>query len=213
MGLWIKICGITREGDARFVERSGADAVGLVFSEKSPRFVTPERAKAICLSLPETIQKVGVFVLPDWIKMREILDQVPLDVIQWHGGPLDTEGCGRLADFGLPWIYAVRWSGEGTLPNPPTAFRVLVEGRSDTAPGGTGQSWDYGLLSQVASPLPLILSGGLSPETVGTALKELRETPLAGVDVSTGVEKSPGIKDERKVRDFVQSVRDWERRS
>ncbi len=213
MGLWIKICGITQEGDARFVKQSGADAIGLVFSEKSPRFVTPKTAKAICLSLPDTVQKVGVFVVPDWTKIKEILDQVPLDVIQWHGGLLDTEGFERLSDFGLPWIYAVRWSGEGPLPNPPTAFRILVEGRSETAPGGTGKSWDYGRLSKVTSPLPLILSGGLSPGTVGTLLERLKETPLAGVDVSTGVEKSPGIKDERKIMDFVQSVREWERRA
>ncbi|MCL4484746.1 MAG: phosphoribosylanthranilate isomerase [Nitrospirae bacterium] len=211
MELWVKICGITNPGDARFVERAGANAVGLVFSEKSPRFVSPENARAICLALSERVQKVGVFVVPDWDRIQEILRRVPLDVVQWHGGSLDKEGVRRLSEFGLPWIQAVRWNGTEALSAPSSAFRILVEGRSEKAPGGTGLSWDYGRLSKVSSPLPLILSGGLSPGTVEEVLSQLRDLPLAGVDVSSGVEDRPGIKDEGKVMAFIRSVRNWEK--
>ncbi|MCL5285698.1 MAG: phosphoribosylanthranilate isomerase [Nitrospirae bacterium] len=211
MALWIKICGITNPADARLVALSGADAVGLIFSEKSPRFVTIAAARSICAALPPSMEKVGVFVLPEWERIGAILEEVPLDVIQWHGGDLGAEGYERLSRFGLPWIHAVRWTGREPLSFPPSARNLLVEGYSEKAPGGTGQSWDYRRLSFADSSLPLVLSGGLAPETVGGVLESLGTLRLSGVDVSSGVEKRPGIKDEGKVMEFVRNVRDWER--
>ena len=212
MGLWIKICGITNPADARFVALAGANAIGLIFSEKSPRFVTTASASSICSALPSSIEKVGVFVLPEWERIGAILEEVPLDVIQWHGGPLGPEGYERLSRFGLPWIHAVRWTGRDPLPCPPSARSLLVEGHSEKAPGGTGQPWDYKRLSYADFSLPLILSGGLSPEMVGEVLENLGNLRLSGVDVSSGVEKGPGIKDEGKVMNFVRNVREWERK-
>ncbi len=213
MGLWVKICGITRPEDAWVVERAGANALGLIFSKSSPRFVTPDQAKDICDAVSSAVEKVAVLVHPDWKDIRRILDRVPVDTIQWHGGPLDDEGLRRLSEFERPWIYALRWSGEEPLTVPPHASRLLVEGRSDQGIGGTGVPWDYRRLSTVPSPLPLILSGGLSPETVEQVLEMFRKGALAGVDVASGVEKAPGQKDPSRIMDFVQRVREWEKRS
>jgi phosphoribosylanthranilate isomerase len=210
VGLWIKICGITSPEGAWVAANAGADAIGLVFAENSPRFVTPERASSICESLPSSVEKVGVFVLPEWEKIEMLLRRVPLDVIQWHGGPLGHEGYARISRFGLPWIHAVRWTGKDPLPSPPSARSLLVEGFSEKAPGGTGQPWDYKRLSLAESSLPLLLSGGLLPETVGEVLESLRDLRLSGVDVSSGVEKSPGVKDEGKIMSFIRNVRKWE---
>lgn len=211
MAIWVKICGICRPEEGRTVERSGADALGLIFAPDSPRFVTVERAETILKSLPSTIAKVGVFVLPDWSGIKRTVDRLSLDIVQWHGGPLSEEEIDSLSEIGVPWIHAVRWSGIGTIDVSLRARWMLVEGRSDRAPGGTGLSWNYGRLSGISLPRPLILSGGLSPETVGDVLRGLDPVSPFGVDVSSGVESSPGTKDEKKIMEFVKNVRDYER--
>lgn len=213
MGLWVKVCGITRVEDARMVEKAGADAMGLIFSEASPRYVSLERASEICSALSSRVQKVGVFVRPEWDRLGEVLDRLPLDIIQWHGGPLTRNEYARLSAFGLPWIHVIRWGGELPLEAPPGASRLLVEGRSEKGLGGTGESWDYKSLSSIRWPLPLILSGGLAPGTVKGALASLSPSVPFGVDVSSGVESQPGRKDEKKVGEFLEQVRSFEEKA
>lgn len=211
MGLWIKICGITREEDARIVEQSGATALGLIFSETSPRNITIQQAEKVCAAVSSSVEKVAVVVHPDWNIIETWLRYLPINTIQWHGGPLTGEDVEHLSSFGIPWIHAIRWDGKEALSAPSEASRILVEGRSDKALGGTGISWEYRRLLGAKNSHPLILSGGLSPESVGTALRSIGKGIIMGVDVSSGVERTPGIKDPEKVRNFVQQVRDWER--
>ncbi len=210
VGIWVKICGITRPGDARIVERAGANALGLLFAPTSSRYVTLEQAADVCDSVSSRIQKVGVFVRPEWDWIAEVLERLPLDILQWHGGPLSVDEYAKISGFGLPWIHAVRWGGEAPLENPEGAGMILVEGRSEKGPGGTGDPWKYKDLTSVTWPLPLILSGGLTPGSVEQAIRSLRPAIPFGVDVSSGVESAPGRKDERKIYDFVEKVRSCE---
>ncbi len=219
MGLWIKICGITRPEDALLVEKSGADAIGLMFSARSSRTLTFERAALIVEALSGKLEKVAVFTEPDWDRIEETVDRLGIDLIQWHGGPLGREADARLGSFGIPWMHAVRWDGTSPLDAPHTALRLLVEGRSAKGLGGTGEGWNYGTLTEVPWPLPVVLSGGLSPEGVAAALSAVcppgsgeGRRPF-GVDVSSRVESHPGLKDAGRVRAFVENVRAWERSS
>ena len=216
MGLWIKICGITRPEDAIAVERSGADALGLIFSSRSSRTVSPERAALIVAPLSEHLEKVAVFTEPDWDRIEEVVERLGIDLIQWHGGPLSRDEDAKLGSFGVPWMHAIRWDGRSPLETPHTALRLLVEGRSAKGLGGTGEGWSYGALREVEWPLPVVLSGGLSPEGVAIALNSICSPGnpdgrrLFGVDVSSGVESRPGVKDEIRMNAFVKNVREWE---
>ena len=216
MGLWIKICGITRPEDAQLVEKSGANALGLIFSSRSSRSLTLDRAALIVDTLSGGLEKVAVFTELDWERIEEIVERLDIDLIQWHGGPLGREADARLGSFGVPWMHAVRWDGQSPLDVPHTALRLLVEGRSSKGLGGTGEGWNYGALKDVHWPLPVVLSGGLSPEGVAEALGSLvsegrdGHRPF-GVDVSSGVESRPGVKDAGRVKSFVENVRAWER--
>ena len=215
--MWIKICGITRPEDALLLERSGADALGLIFSSRSPRALTLERASLIVEVLSGSLEKVAVFTEPDWDRIGETVERLGIDLIQWHGGPLGREADARLGSFGIPWMHAVRWDGKSPLDSPHTALRLLVEGRSSKGLGGTGEGWNYGALKEVPWPLPVVLSGGLSPEGVADALGSLCDSGSEegrrpfGVDVSSGVESRPGVKDAGRVKAFVDNVRAWER--
>lgn len=213
VALWIKICGITRAEDALMVEGAGADALGLIFAPDSPRFVDMERAGEICASVSSGIRKVGVFVRPEWERISGLIDRLPLDIVQWHGGPLSQEGYDRLSALGLPWIHAVRWDGSSPVEEPAGARWILVEGRSEKAAGGTGVSWNYAALSSRTLSRPFLLSGGLGPSTVEKALASLGSNRPFGVDVSSGVEISPGVKSREKVEEFVSNVRSFGERS
>jgi len=213
VGLWIKICGITRPEDAILVDAAGADAMGLIFSSRSSRTLSVDRASEIALAAGKRLEKVGVFTETDWEKIGEVVDRVEIDLIQWHGGPLGREEYGRLSSFGVPWMHVVRWDGRAPLDAPHGAFRLLVEGRSEKGLGGTGEGWNYAALSEVKWPLPLVLSGGLSPDSVGLALDSLGGCRPFGVDVSSGVESRPGVKEEGRIRAFVENVRSREVRA
>ncbi len=201
----IKICGITTPEQAREVAVAGADAIGLVFA-KSPRRVTRERATDIIAALPPLVQSVGVFVDPSEQELLDILAQCPLDLIQLHGNE-SPEFCKR---FAPRVIKAFRIKDEADLlalsPYRDTVRGFLLDAWSSRAMGGTGESFDWSIAKKACIQVstPVILAGGLDP---GNAAKAVTQVRPWGVDVSSGVEKSPGIKDMEKVKAFIKAVR------
>ncbi|MHB1285816.1 MAG: phosphoribosylanthranilate isomerase [Leptospirales bacterium] len=210
--MWIKVCGITSQDDAEVVAGFSPDAIGFVFYPPSPRHVTGELARSIANVLPAGIRKVGVFVDPDWKEVERLLRMVPLDMIQWHGEPVTQELQAQLGKLGIPWIE-VKKIAAGASPsllsiNPsPRASYLLVEGFSPKSPGGNAHVWDHSLISGIPFPVPLILSGGLNDTNVHDAIKSVRPY---GVDVSSGVESSPGKKDYDRLSRFFSEVKRYE---
>jgi len=202
----IKICGITRAQDIHAVANSGADALGLVFYEKSPRHVTAEQAAKLVQAMPPFVTVVGLFVNPTDAFVREVLAKVPLDVLQFHGEE-PPEFC-RL--FGRPYLKAIRVKAGVDLVECAARYAdaqgLLLDAFVEGTQGGTGESFDWALIPQNL-PLPVILSGGLHAGNVAQAIKQVR--PYA-VDVSSGVEASKGIKDAAKVAAFIKEVKDVE---
>ncbi|WP_061239017.1 phosphoribosylanthranilate isomerase [Ectopseudomonas composti] len=199
-----KICGITRVEDALAAVEAGADAIGLVFYAKSPRAVSVEQALAIVRALPPFVTCVGLFVDMPREALRAVLQQVPLDLLQFHGdeAPADCEGYAR------PYIKALRVRpGEdvAALMAPYAGARgILLDTFVEGVPGGTGAAFDWSLVPQ-DSGRSIVLAGGLDAGNVAAAIRQVR--PYA-VDVSGGVEASKGIKDAGKIHAFVQAVRD-----
>ncbi len=207
--MWVKICGITSEKDAEIVGAFSPDAVGLMFYPPSPRHVTGEMARSIAGVLPDRIRKVGVFVDMEWAEVERLAGKVPLDMIQWHGESLTDELKTKLSHLGIPWIE-VKKITSGMVPsslclNPSAgASYMLVEGASPKSPGGNAHVWDYSLMREVPCPVPLILSGGLNDGNVYDAMVAVR--PF-GVDVSSGVEISPGKKSYDRLSRFFSEVK------
>jgi phosphoribosylanthranilate isomerase len=199
----VKICGITRAEDARTVAASGADAIGLVFYAKSPRHVSAEQAAQLVAALPPFVTTVGLFVDAEAAFVREVLATVPLDVLQFHGDE-SPEYC---TQFGRPYLKAIRVKAGVDLlqcaAQFSTARALLLDAYVAGVPGGTGATFDWGLIPRQL-PLPVILSGGLDAENVAEAIERVR--PYA-VDVSSGVEAGKGIKDAAKVAAFVNEVK------
>ena len=199
----IKICGIREAGDARVAAEAGADAIGLVFYEASPRYLTPDSAARIAADLPPFVMAVGLFVNPAESEVRGILDRVPLDLLQFHGDET-AEFCGR---FDRPYIRVVRMEAGTDLVEYAHRFSraraLLLDAHVPGQAGGTGKTFDWGDIPRNL-PIPVILSGGLTASNVGRAVREVR--PWA-VDVSSGVEASRGVKDPRKIVEFIRSVR------
>ena len=199
----VKICGITRVGDALAAARLGAHALGFVFYGKSPRNVAPERAAEIIRALPPFITVVGLFVNADERDVERVLDQVPLDLLQFHGEEA-PQFCSR---FRVPYIKAVRVrAGLDLLQYAQlygAARGLLLDAFIAGAHGGTGAAFDWSLIPSIL-PLPVVLSGGLNPANVADAIRRVK--PWA-VDVSSGVETAPGTKDAQKMAAFFQGVR------
>ena len=198
----VKICGITTSEDAAAAVEAGADALGLVFVRGTPRFVTVEQAAEILRGVPPFVSTVGVFVDQPLAEVLEIAASLHLHAVQLHGD--EPEAYCR--SIPVPVIKALRVRDRESLGPlawyPAQAFLLdaYVEGR----PGGTGTLLPWDLAAHAKGRAPIILSGGLRPETVAEAVRSLR--PF-GVDVSSGVERSPGRKDHRKVREFIVNVR------
>lgn len=198
-----KICGITRIEDALVAAEAGADAIGLVFYDKSPRAVDVRQARAILAALPPFVTSVGLFVNASRCFIGEVLDAVPLDVLQFHGDetPEQCEGHGR------PWFKALRVRPGDDLLAEARRFAgaraILLDAYVPGMPGGTGERFDWSLIP-TDLPMPLILAGGLTPDNVTEAIASVRPY---GVDVSGGVEAAKGIKDAAKVAAFIRRVR------
>lgn len=198
-----KICGITRVEDALAAAAAGADAIGLVFYAKSPRAVSVEQAQQIIAALPPFVTTVGLFVDMPRPELQQILAQVPLDLLQFHG----DESVEQCEGYGRPYIKALRVKAgddiAAQMAQYPSASGVLLDTFVEGVPGGTGLAFDWSLVP-AELPKPVILAGGLTPDNVATAIDRVR--PYA-VDISGGVESAKGIKDADKVRAFIRAAR------
>lgn len=198
----IKICGITRPEDGLAAARLGADAIGLVFYPPSPRAVSVIQAKLIVKSLPPFVTVVGLFVNEERSVIEQTLNEVSLDLLQFHGdeAPQDCEG------FGKPWIKAIRMRQDIDLMAMARVYAsasgLLLDTYQAGVVGGTGQTFDWSKVPQSLTGR-VILAGGLNSENVTQAVQQLR--PYA-VDVSGGVEESKGIKDAAKIDAFIAGV-------
>ena len=198
----IKICGIRNPDHAKIAADEGADAIGLNFWPDSARYVSIRDAAAIAQALPALVAAVGVFVNAAERDIRAVLDAVDLDLLQFHGDE-SAEFCAR---FGKPYMRAVRMGDGVDLLEYADRFSrakaLLLDAHVPGQPGGTGRTFDWSGVPRDLK-LPLVLSGGLTLENVGRAMRAVR--PWA-VDVSSGVESERGVKDPRKIVDFIRSV-------
>jgi phosphoribosylanthranilate isomerase len=204
----IKICGLTREEDLDAAVAAGADAIGLVFYPPSPRYVSIERAAQLCRRVPPFVTVVGLFVNAEADFVRQHIEALPLNCLQFHG----DERAEQCAGFGLPYVKAARVKPGVDLleyaASFPDAQGLLLDAWVDSY-GGGGKTFDWSLIP-ASLPLPLILSGGLEAANVCQAVQRVR--PWA-VDVSSGVEAAKGIKDADKMAAFIAGVRDADSRN
>jgi len=198
----VKICGITRIEDALCAVENGADAIGLVFYKPSPRNVQIEQAIEIASRVPAFVSVVGLFVNAEADFVRNVIFQVKLDLLQFHGDELPEE----CASYGLPFIKAIRVKSDTNLVQCAKDFSaskaLLLDTFTDGVAGGTGHVFDWNLIP-AALDKPVILAGGLNAQNVAQAISQVK--PYA-VDVSGGVETSKGIKDAAKIAAFMQQV-------
>lgn len=197
----VKICGITSVLAAEHAAHAGADAIGLVFYENSPRYIHDlALAREIALAVGPFVTVVGLFVDPDEAYVREVLDQVPVGMLQFHGDETNRD-CTR---FQRPYLKALRMRPEldleNAIANYPEASGILVDAYRPGIPGGTGETFDWSKIPRALAK-PLVLAGGLNPDNVSAAVASVR--PWA-IDVSGGVEKSPGVKCPDLVNRFVR---------
>ncbi|WP_295625175.1 phosphoribosylanthranilate isomerase [uncultured Nitrosomonas sp.] len=203
MSVRVKVCGITRCEDAAVAIRLGADAIGFVFWPQSARYIDPNVARLISANIPPFICTVGIYVNPDIAWVEETARVAKLNLLQFHGDET-PEFCNQ---FSQPYIKAIRVKQDTDLlqyaERYSTAKGLLLDTYVADMPGGTGHAFEWDLIPKHLS-LPFILSGGLNPANVSMAIQ--RTQPWA-VDVSSGVEASKGIKDEKKIFAFMQGVK------
>jgi len=198
-----KICGITRSEDALAAARFGADAIGLVFAARSPRELTAEAAAAIASAVPPFVARVGLFLDADPAFVRAVCAAVPLELLQFHG----SEPADYCRAFGRPYLKAIAM-GDGLdaasrAREYPDAAALLFDAHATGGQGGSGRSFDWTLIPRDLAQ-PVVLAGGLGPDNVAGAIAAVR--PWA-VDVASGVESSPGVKDHGKMQRFIDEVR------
>jgi phosphoribosylanthranilate isomerase len=202
----VKICGFTRPEDALAAASLGVDAIGLVFYPPSPRHVDIAQAQAIVAALPPFVTVVGLFVDEQPERVREVLAQVRIDVLQFHGDEIPA----YCQAFGQPYLKAVRMRAGTDLAAVAAdychAAGLLLDADDRSAKGGTGTTFDWAMIPPECS-LPIILAGGLSPDNAGLALRQVRPY---GLDVSSGVEAAKGIKDKNKMAAFLKEVQNFD---
>lgn len=205
MRIRTKICGITRPEDARVAAQAGADAIGLVFFEKSPRNISIEQAREVIQATPAFVSITALFVNPSPDFVNQILEQVNPDLLQFHGDepPLFCES------FGRHYIKAVKFHSADDvldgLKRYNRAAGILLDTPDELVRGGSGKSFDWRLAPDEGRGR-IILAGGLNPDNLADAIRLVQ--PYA-VDVSSGVESAPGVKDHNKIRDFVSAARQF----
>ncbi|MCI5061032.1 MAG: phosphoribosylanthranilate isomerase [Alphaproteobacteria bacterium] len=204
----IKICGLSEPKAITAAIEEGTDFVGFVFFSPSPRYVDIEKARYLCSYLPEHVTAVGLFVNPLDQDLEVVLNQVPLGMIQLHG----DESSGRIEAvkerFNLPVIKALPIATKEDLSRASIydgiADWLLFDAKGETLPGGNGQNFDWSILKDYSGQSPWMLAGGLTPENVTQAIHQINPY---GLDVSSGVESSSGVKDAQKIRSFIQAVK------
>jgi phosphoribosylanthranilate isomerase len=196
----IKICGITRVEDAKLCAELGADFLGFIFVPSSPRYIEPEKAAEIASSVKGP-KFVGVFRDESLDAIHRITHRAGLDVIQFHG----TESDEDIHTLGLPSVKAIRVGD--TLPDTsshPSAEWLLFDTFDHRREGGTGRRFDWSLLAMYSRTKPFFLAGGLGPDNVAAAISLVRPD---AIDVSSGVESAPGVKDPEKLRTLFERVK------
>jgi len=217
---WVKICGMTNLEDALVAVEAGADAVGFVFYEKSPRWVSVETAREIVEKLPERVEKVGVFVNETEDGLLSVADAAGLTAIQMHGDNEDP----RVADLivkrkpQMRVLAAISMerpnpTGCAMMWHPDSVYAFLLDSGGASQHGGTGKSFDWAatvpVLDEIKVLAKVVAAGGLTSVNVNSAMEILKPW---GVDVVSGVEASPGKKDPDEVREFVRAVRKMDRK-
>lgn len=203
MTVRIKICANTNLEDALLAEELGADALGFIFDKNSPRYITPQNAKDIIVKLPPFITNVGVFVNEPESAIRHLLDEVPLEVLQFHGAET-PEYCSQ---FKRPYIKVIHMNANLDFNQIATEYHeaqaLLLDTSHPTLAGGTGQAFNWHWIPKIRSKA-IILAGGLTPQNINQAIAEVK--PEA-VDVVSGVESSPGKKDKHKLSLFIANIK------
>jgi phosphoribosylanthranilate isomerase len=212
--LRVKICGITQKADSLKAALLGADAIGLNFFEVSPRYITPARAQSIVRDLPAFVEPVGVFVARRSQPVIEIIDNLGLRTIQLHLAD-EAFAFGKLTAVRIIWPFSVskkndlqrirRYLDKCRRDGRKTPAAIIVDARVSGQYGGTGRTVPWNILHDFQPEVPLILAGGLTPENVAEAVRIVRPY---GVDVASGVEKSPGRKDPDKMKRFIENARE-----
>ena len=207
----VKICGLASVDDVRGCADAGANYMGLVFFQKSPRNITLPAARELALAAPLGLAKVALVVNPSDADLDAITGTVPLDMLQLHGRETPERVAEVKARYGLPVMKAVGIADEDDLPKLESYFgvadQILVDAKPPNGgelPGGNGLSFDWRLIAGRRWPCPWMLAGGLTPENVAEAVKM---TGAKQVDVSSGVEGAPGQKNAKLIQKFVQSSR------
>ncbi|MDO9206038.1 phosphoribosylanthranilate isomerase [Methylotenera sp.] len=202
MRVRVKICGITRIEDALSAVEHGADAIGLVFYDQSPRNVSTSQAMEIANNIPAFVSVVGLFVNAESSFINEVISKVKLDLLQFHGDETPEE----CASYTLPFIKAIRVKNDTNLVQYANDFSVaralLLDAYTEGVAGGTGHVFDWNLIPKQLTK-QVILAGGLNADNVALAIQQVN--PYA-VDVSGGVEASKGIKDAEKIAAFMRQV-------
>lgn len=200
----VKICGLTRVEDVKAATNAGADVIGFVFTA-SPRQVSIDAALELSGYVPEGVLRVGLFLGQNSSQIEQVISSVPLDMLQFHGGETE-QFCSK---FNMPWLKAVAMENADSVKKAesefPGALGLLLDSHSRGEQGGSGKQFDWSLSSPVAKPV--WLAGGLNADNVKQAIQTVR--PYA-VDVSSGVESKPGIKDAARMEAFVKAVREVE---
>lgn len=203
------MCGVTRLADAMVAVEAGVDALGFIFYKKSPRYIDPEDARIIIEQLPPFVDVVGVFVDKKRSELQEIVQYCRLGYAQLHGKE-SPKYCERVTRIAAPCrvLKVFRVNAELTrdqiMPYNEHVNGYLLDTYQKGVPGGTGESFDWALLEKLRFERPYILAGGINADNVVQAIKMARPH---GVDVNSGVEVSPGVKDHDKIREFIKNVR------
>jgi len=204
--LWIKICGITLNSDAIAAAGYGADAIGLVFYPQSPRAVKKKSIAEITTGLPSWVDVVALFVDPSEEEVRQVLATNTINLLQFHG----QESEAFCKSFDVPYIKAIRVKNYGTISNVINAYgsaeMLLLDSHSKKAPGGTGSKFDWKIGKSVTEKTTskIVVAGGLNPNNVQKAIQKIKPY---GVDVSSGVEQSHGVKRLSKMKAFIEGAR------
>ena len=196
----VKVCGITRPEDARAAATAGASAIGMIFWSGSPRAVSAQTARQIVAALPAGVPPIGVFVNQSVDEINAAIDEAGLFAVQLHGDePRDV-----IARIRRPVIRSMSLDRIDALSEIPNAVTVLLDAADPRKRGGTGQTIDWQAAAAIARRRPVVLAGGLTPENVQEAIAIVK--PYA-VDVSSGVESAPGVKDHARIAAFLEAVR------
>lgn len=207
----IKICGLSDAAGIEASAQAGANYVGFVFVQKSPRYVTVKQAAALAIEVPVGIAKVGLFVDPDDARLDEVLEQVPLDMIQLHGSETPERVAEVRQKTGLPVMKAIGIATAEDVPKIDAYVGVADQILVDTKPpkdadiaGGNGVSFDWRLIAGRRWAVPWMLAGGLTVDNVAEAIAV---TGVKQLDLSSGVESAPGMKDPQLIADFIKAAR------